>query len=87
MIGGIVSGITVFAFAVVGVLWHRSKKRRSKKIKSERRRPRPFSEEKALEPTPPIPRTISPIPGTISVITDHPPAYTEEDPNFGIQGN
>jgi len=75
MIGGILSGTTVFVLAIVGFLLYRSKKRSKK---SERRRPPPLLGEHSPEPTPPNPRTTS-------VIAYDPPGYTEKNAYFGIQ--
>ena len=75
MVGGIVSGIVVFALAAVGVLWHRSK-RRSKK--NDRQWPPPLSSELSPEPT-------SPVPKTTSAVSYDPPGYTEKNAYLGIQ--
>ena len=75
MVGGIVSGIVVLALAVVGALWHRSK-RRSKK--NDRQWPPPLSNELSPKPTAPVPKTLS-------AVTYDPPGYTEKNTYFGIQ--
>ena len=69
------SGITVLAFAILGVLWYRSKKRSKK---GERRWPSPLSNEIHPEPTLPIPKTLSAV--TYDLL-----GYTEKNAYFGIQ--
>ena len=75
IVGGIVSGITALALAILGTLWYRSKKRSKK---GERRWPLPPSNEIHPEPTPPVPETLS-------AVTYDPPGYTEKNAYFGIQ--
>lgn len=73
IIGGVVSGIIVLGFAIVGVVWYRRKK-------SERRKSRPTAyhvEELPSSIPPPNPKS----PVSVAYQID-PPGYTEKNAYF-----